>query len=197
MYKFLVIIVRPIVKLLFPYKFYGLENIPQNGGVIISSNHLSFIDPVFIALICKRKIHFMGKAELFKNKFVNWFFRKIGAFPVKRGTGDKHALSEAIDIINNGEVLGIFPEGTRSKTGKPGKPKKGISVIISHSNDVMVVPTSMYRKGKGLLFNKTIVRFGKPISKAELNISADNKHSLDVAAKTIMDKSIELWRMGL
>ena len=130
--RFLLWFLHPLAWLLFPFKALGRENIPPAGAeppVIFCANHVSIIDPVFLEMCQKRHIFFMAKAELFDS----WFGRNIlgkalGAFPVKRGAGDTGAIDTAEEIVRSGRVLGIFPEGTRSKDGALGRPKSGAAL---------------------------------------------------------------------
>ena len=95
------VLLYPIFKLLFFFKVSGKENIPDNGGYILCSNHLSNCDPVLLGLAQKRQIFYMAKAELFKNKFLGGIIRALGAFPVERGAGDGKAINmaEANDMV--------------------------------------------------------------------------------------------------
>ena len=103
------------------YGFYrmhveGAEHIPDTGAVIVAPNHKSSFDPPIVGVAIKnRLVHYMAKAELFKNPVFGWVLRKMGAFPVKRGTVDRMAIKQAVRELKNGHVLGIFPEGTRIK----------------------------------------------------------------------------------
>ena len=139
LYSFGWYLLYPIFKLLFFFKVNGRENIPENGGFILCSNHLSNFDPVLLALSQKRQIFYMAKAELFKNKFFGALIRKLGAFPVERGAGDGKAIEMAESIIKDEKMLGIFIEGTRSKTGEFLRPKSG-AAIIAHQMKATVIP---------------------------------------------------------
>ena len=123
------VILIPLVKILFFLKVNGKGNIPKNGGFILCSNHLSNFDPVLIGVAQRRQLFFMAKSELFRNKFFGWLIRKLGAFPVERGAGDGKAINTAEKIINEGKTLGIFIEGTRSKTGELLRPKAGAAMF--------------------------------------------------------------------
>lgn len=129
LYPVLKPVAKVVVKLLYRAEFVGKENIPQNGGFIIASNHVSFFDPVIIGAGATRRIHCMAKAELFDKPFLGWFFTHLNAFPVKRGKSDKSAVEYAVKAVNEGEVLGIFPEGTRSKDYRPEQPKQALPLL--------------------------------------------------------------------
>lgn len=117
-------------------------------------------DPVFIACFTKRQISFMGKKELFEKPILGWLFRKIGAFPVDREKGDIGALKTAIEILNSNNVMSMFPEGTRSKTGELGEFKRGATLIASRAN-VPIVPVKIV--GNYKLFSKIILKIGDPL----------------------------------
>ena len=184
-----------IFKIIFRIKVEGVENIPSKGSLIICCNHVSFSDPIFLGIFCKRQIFFMSKAELFKNKIAAWFFGKLGAFAVNRGTGDTGAVKNAEDIINEGKIMGIFPEGTRSVDGTPKKAKAGIAMIAAHTK-ANILPACVYREGKLKLFCKTTVRFGEVIPFSELGFEGEDspkKSSLRFASERIMEKIVALW----
>lgn len=190
--RFLLWFLHPLAWLLFPFKALGRENIPPAGAeppVIFCANHVSIIDPVFLEMCQKRHIFFMAKAELFDS----WFGRNIlgkalGAFPVKRGAGDTGAIDTAEEIVRSGRVLGIFPEGTRSKDGALGRPKSGAALIAAQTG-ASVVPVCITMKEQHLrLFRRTKILFGKPMSPAELHLDDPQKPDLRYASRQIMER---------
>ena len=122
--------------------YIGRENIPQDGGFIIACNHQSGVDPIILGRGVKRTIHFMAKEELFENEALGIFIKHLNAFPVRRGQGDTTAVEFAEDIVRNGYVLGIFPEGTRSKDFKPARGKSG-TALIAKVTGADVLPVSI------------------------------------------------------
>ena len=190
--RFLLWILHPIVWLLFPFKAYGRENIPSADSgqpVIFCSNHVSLVDPVFMLMTQKRHVFFMAKAELFGNPFTRFLFGKaLGAFPVKRGTGDTGALDRAEEIVNSGRVLGIFPEGTRYRGGELGRAKSGAALIAAKTG-ALVVPICISMKGQRLrLFRRTKVFFGTPMTAAELHLDNAEKPDLRFASRSMMER---------
>ena len=182
------ILVIPIFKLLFFYKVNGKKNLPKTGPFIVSSNHLSNHDPVFLALTQKRQIYYMAKAELFKNKFLSWLIRTLGAFPVERGAGDGKAINQAEEVVNDGRLLGIFIEGTRSKTGEFLRPKSG-AAIIAHQMNVPVIPVCITPKNKKVkVFRKVTISWGKPMSVEELGLKNGGGEEYRNASRKIMDE---------
>ena len=182
------ILVIPIFKLLFFYKVNGKKNLPKTGPFIVCSNHLSNYDPVFLALTQKRQIYYMAKAELFKNKFLSWLIRTLGAFPVERGAGDGKAINQAEEVVNDGRLLGIFIEGTRSKTGEFLSPKSG-AAIIAHQMNVPVIPVCITPKNKKVkVFRKVTISWGKPMSVEELGLKNGGGEEYRNASRKIMDE---------
>ena len=124
-YHILRIIGMPVIYLLFLPKVVGRKNVRIKGKAVIISNHLSMWDPLFIAIMFRRQIYWMGKIELFKNKFLKVFFTLVKTFPVRRGEGDLPAIRHAFNVLRNNKLLGIFPEGTRAKGGELRKFEPG------------------------------------------------------------------------
>jgi 1-acyl-sn-glycerol-3-phosphate acyltransferase len=189
--RFLLWLVRPLFYLLFPYKLSGLENIPASDGkpLILCSNHISNIDPVFLLMGFKhRPIHYMAKAELFKGPLATWFFSNVfGAFPVNRGKGDTGSLDTAERIVREGKLMGIFPEGTRSKDGKLGRAKSGAALIAARTGADILPVAIKTKEQKVRLFRKTLIYVGKPISSAELHLDSQNP-DLRYASRLIMER---------
>ena len=112
-----------------------LKDIPPDGSFIICANHTSNLDPPLVGnLVPGRKIHFMAKEELFKNYIMAWALPLLGAFPVKRGSVDRRSLSHALELLASGQIVGLFPEGTRIKTGKLGSFFHGPAFLALKSN---------------------------------------------------------------
>ena len=160
LYRFLRSILRPLVFLLYRPSLIGYENLQIQGKGIIICNHISLLDPVVIGCIVPRPIHLMAKKELFKNRFFSWFLSHLGAFPVKRGTADISAIKKALKFLENGELFGIFPEGTRSKTGNMQDLEPGVAMIALKSN-APVIPVFIHNHYRS--FKKTFITIGAPI----------------------------------
>jgi 1-acyl-sn-glycerol-3-phosphate acyltransferase len=148
-----------IFSLLFKWEITGAENIPDKGPLIICSNHISWWDPPLVGCSIKRRIYFMAKEELFKNPLLGYVLKAVGAFPIKRGEADRKAIKKSLEILEQAKVLGIFPEGTRSKTGELQKPEPGVALIALKSN-AQILPVAI--KGPYKLFKPVKVIVGKP-----------------------------------
>ncbi len=195
LFKALVSVIYVIVKVLFPFKAKGRENIPDQGGIILCSNHISLLDPVFIILTSKRRVYFMAKNELFKNRILAAFFRFCGAFPVDRGKNDSSAIDNAKQLVVDGKVFGIFVEGTRTKNpdASPGKPKSGAAVVAA-STDSDILPVAVtYKHGRPRLFSRAVVNYGKVIKAEEIKINEIKTSEIKKVKTRIMDEITSLW----
>lgn len=182
LYRIGKIILYIIFKILFRLSVEGKEHFPKHGGILLCSNHISNFDPPILGVAAPRMIRFMGKEELFYNPILKWLFTKLGGFPIKRTYGDKQALRNGLKILENGEVLGIFPEGTRSKTGELGAGLAGAGFFALRSNAV-VIPCAIVGKYKP--FRKIKVIFGKPIDFEQIK---NKKISAKEGAEIIMNE---------
>lgn len=179
-------------QLYFNIKCVGEENIPESGGYILAANHQTMNDPVFAAEKVKRQMYFMAKAELFENGFLRWFFNKLGAFPIQRGKGDSGAIQWAAKLIEEGKILAMFPEGTRSKDGKTLRPKSGVAVI-AHQTKASVLPCGIKLVGgKAHFRSKVIVSYGKLITYEELGFHEGSTHEIKEASIKIMNSINQL-----
>ena len=159
-YQILKVIGTPIIYLLFFPKIIGRKNTRIKGRAVIISNHLSMWDPLFIAVMFRRQIYWMGKIELFKNWFVRFFFGIVKTFPVRRGEGDLPAIRHAFKILREEKLLGIFPEGTRIKSGYMSKFEPG-TAMIALKNDAPIIP--IYIKGDYRIFHRMTMVIDKPV----------------------------------
>lgn len=154
-----------LFKIFLRLEVEGQENIPKDGSFVLCCNHISLLDPPVVGAACTRKLHWMAKEELFV-PVLGTIYKWLGAFPVKRGTADRTAITHGINILKNKEVLAIFPEGTRSKTGALGKAAPGALMMAGRVKATIlptcVIGTDVKRQGK--LWPKVKVKFGKPIS---------------------------------
>ena len=182
-----------VFKLHYNMTYEGLENIPKDGGNIFASNHRSYGDPVFIAIPTRVPLSYMAKEELFKqNIFFTALIKLFGAFPVVRGAGDTSVIDTAVEKLEKGRNLVIFPEGTRSKDGKVGKGKTGVALVAAVARTT-IIPVGISFEGEKLCRKKHVtVRFGKPITPQELGITDTSMTSLKKVKKAVMDAITEL-----
>ena len=154
-------------------EFINLKNVPKEGALIIYSNHTSNADPFVIGCPIKRMVYFMAKQELFNIKIMEKFFTALGAFPVKRGTGDISAIKNSLGKLKIGGILCMFPEGTRRKAGKVSEVKPGIAMFAIKAR-CPVLPVAVIGKPKFL--SKLKIVYGKPF---DLSKYYDKKLSTD------------------
>lgn len=177
----------PIFKALYRFKTVNADAIPSEGGVIIASNHLSYSDPPLLGLSSKRRMYFMAKIELFRNKFFGALIRALGAFPVERGAGDGKAIKTGEDLIREGNIMTIFIEGGRTKTGELMRPRSGCA-LVAQQMQVPVVPACITIVGNPKrLFSKRVVEFGEPLTPQQLGLTPDGgRRELKNASNMIM-----------
>lgn len=154
---------------LFDLKVYGTHLVPQAGGVLIVSNHQSYLDPVLLGVALPRSLGYMAKSELFENPVLNWLFRSLGAFPVRQTGSAAGAIKETIERLHEGRAINIYPEGTRSPDGRIHPFEKGTALVVRKAK-VPVVPAAVwgsfeaYPSGTTFPWPRPIrVMFGPPV----------------------------------
>lgn len=150
-------LLRPRVRL------EGTEHIPADGAVMVIANHRHAFDPIAVGIAIGRPVHFLSKKELFSGGFARWFLTKMYCIPIDRENADRAALRSSIQVLDDGNVLGIFPEGTRSVDGRLLPFKSGASFIASQA-DCMILPVAV--EGSSRLFNPFVPRVRVKIGKA-------------------------------
>ncbi|HEY4552744.1 MAG TPA: lysophospholipid acyltransferase family protein [Bacillaceae bacterium] len=179
-YLFARAIVKSVLKPLYRIETAGIEHFPKEGAVLLCSNHIDNLDPPVVGLTAPRPVSFMAKEELFRSPFMNKLMTSIRAFPVKRGMSDREALRTGLKILKEGHVLGLFPEGTRSKTGELGKGLAGAGFFALRS-EASVVPCAVIGPYKP--FRKVRVVYGPPIDPELLR---QGKMNAEAATEVIM-----------
>ncbi|WP_050180739.1 lysophospholipid acyltransferase family protein [Domibacillus robiginosus] len=180
-YTFAKTVVKSILTPAYRIHIKGLEHFPKEGGVLLCANHIDNLDPPIVGITSKRPVRFMGKEELFKKKWMGKLMKELNVFPVKRGMSDREAIRTGLKILKEGQVLGLFPEGTRSKTGELGKGLAGAGFFALRT-DAAVVPCAIigpYKLGKPLQ-----VVYGPPVDMAALR---ERKASAEEATEAIME----------
>ena len=160
---------RLFVALFFRYRCFGVTNVPPSGGVLLASNHQSFLDPLLVGVAVSRQVHFMARHSLFRNAWFGGLIKELHAFPVRRGEVDIAAIREAVRILKAGKALMMFPEGTRTRDGSIGEIHSGVA-IVSQRAGVPVVPVvvdgayqAWPRHRKVFRPHPIKVAYGKPI----------------------------------
>ena len=198
LYNFVKTVFKPLIKLVFKVEYKGLENIPPKGTrYIVAINHTFALDPVLVAAPKQvPTLHFMGKAELFKNPLSAWFLTHMQSFPVRRGKGDTSAIEYGEKIIEEGHVMAICPEGRRvkDKDGKPQKAKAGVAIIAKATN-ANILPVAICCNGPIKPGKKVTVSYGKIITPEDMNFDKEDFGRSDIsnAAGMVMDRITELW----
>ena len=161
-------IVTPICLLLYRTRAIGVKNVPKEGPVLLAPNHFSQMDHFFVGLYLRRQVRFMAKSQLFGPPVLTYIYSHGGVFPVRRGHKDEEALKTVFTLLDQGEMVLIYAEGGRSRTGELGEVKPGIGRIALESG-VPVVPVAIHgsesvRRWKRFRFPRVTVRFGEPVS---------------------------------
>jgi len=191
--KVLLAICRPLLNILFSWKVEGRENIPLTGPLILATNHVHLLDPFFLIFSSPRWINFMAKEELFRSPFLRPWLRWAGSFSIRRGgkiIDKQKMLKSARDALEKGLILGMFPEGGRSRDGKLRKGKPGSAVIASKTN-VPILPVGIVGtdkiKGISWLWKRPgiVVNIGKPF-KLPPNYSRMSKSQMQLLTAQLM-----------
>lgn len=199
------IVLGPILKLLFRPWVEGAENIPEEGAAIFASNHLSFSDSIFLPLVVPRRMTFLAKADYFtgeglKGRLTAAFFRGAGQLPVDRsgGKASEAALSSGLKVLRRGELLGLYPEGTRSPDGRLYKGKTGVARMALEAR-VPVIPVAMIDTDKAQPTGQVLpritrvgIRIGKPLDFSRYDGMADDRFVLRSVTDEIMYALMEL-----
>ncbi|MEA2406245.1 MAG: 1-acyl-sn-glycerol-3-phosphate acyltransferase, partial [Thermoleophilaceae bacterium] len=166
MYEFVRLLLTPYLLLIYRARCIDSDNVPTDGPVIIAPNHFSFLDHFFVAVYLRRKVHFMAKSQLFKRP-MQFIYTHGGVFPVRRGFRDEEAFKTAHTILSRGDIVLMYPEGGRSRTGELGSPKRGLGRLALESGapvvPVAIVGTQGVRNWTRLRFPKVTVLYGEPV----------------------------------
>lgn len=183
-------VVRLLLRLLTRCRVEGVDNFPRSGAVLLVANHLNLIDPPVLGALLPRRITFMAKEELFRAPLVGWVVKWYGAFSVRRGRPDREALRRATGVLSRDGVVGMFPEGTRSKTGRMnrGHPGAALVAILAKATivPVAITGTELVASPFSLLGRPAItVRVGKPFN---LEKSEQGKPDMDALTTIMMSR---------
>ncbi|WP_203361879.1 lysophospholipid acyltransferase family protein [Bacillus sp. REN10] len=179
-------VVKTILMPMYRIEVHGREHFPKDGGVLLCANHIDNLDPPVVGITAPRTVSFMAKEELFEVPILGKMISQLQAFPVKRGMSDREALRKGLNFLKEGKVLGLFPEGTRSKTGEIGKGLAGAGFFALRT-EAYVVPCAIV--GPYKLFRKLKVIYGPPIDMSELR---ERKANADEVTEIIMSRIRQL-----
>jgi 1-acyl-sn-glycerol-3-phosphate acyltransferase len=158
---------QPFFHIYFRFSRIGREHIPAEGPVIIASNHRSFLDPFVIGTMARRPMYYVAKSELFVHRWQSWILSSLGAFPVIRGSGDAEMIETAKAILARGEIVLMFPEGTRIRPGSLAKPRRGVGRLALETGapvvPLAVIGTEGVRRGWRIRPHKVRIRAGSPL----------------------------------
>ncbi len=167
---------------IYRFDVIGREHFPSEGGVLLCTNHIDAFDPPVVGITAPRPVHFMAKEELFTVPILGSIIKNVNAFPVKRGLSDREALRKGLAVLKEGHVMGLFPEGTRSKSGELGKGLAGAGFFALRTT-AAVVPCAIIGPYKP--FKRLKVVYGKPI---DLSEARKNKVSAEETTEIIMNE---------
>ena len=188
-YRFAAVVSGPVVRVVYRLEVSGLENLPPTGGFVLAANHVSNFDPwpLGIPLYPQRMLRFMAKSELY-NPVLGPLLRAAGAFPVRRGEADVEAMATAVELTRSGEVVAMFPEGTRRTKGLRKKfearPRSGAARIALDAG-VPLVPAAISGTDRLLRLGKLRVAYGTPIPLDDLG-ELDPHHAARTATERLM-----------
>jgi glycerol-3-phosphate dehydrogenase (NAD(P)+) len=161
-------ILQPFFHLYFRLSRIGREHVPDDGPVIFAANHRSFLDPFVIGTLARRPVYYVAKRELFARRWQAWILNALGAFPVDRGASDEEMMRTARAILDRGDCVVIFPEGTRVRPGGLGWPKRGVGRLALEAGapivPVAVIGTEAVRRGWRIRPHKVRIRCGRPLT---------------------------------
>jgi len=186
-YRVLKYLVRIVLAVLRRWDVRGRDNLPASGGIILVANHVSNWDPVVIICAFKRKVHFMAKSELFKIPVIGYVVKSSGAFAVQREKSNRNAIRTAVKLLEEGQVVGVFPEGTRSQTGEMLKPHLG-AAMLAFKAGVPMLPIAV--SGTRGVFKKIKVHVGSPVICRSAGKAG--KEDLEKASDMIMEQVASL-----
>lgn len=192
-YQWIYNTLEPAVSALYRIEAHGVENIPDDGA-IVASNHTSFADVLVISAAAKRQVRYMAKKELFKIPLLAPLIKALGAYPVNRGGPDVSSIKRTIELIEGGELIGIFPQGHRygGQDPRTTEIKAGIG-MITYRTKAPVVPVFLDgRSGKTRMFRKNVITFGEPIRFEELEFVKGGMTEYTRASQIIFNRICEI-----
>lgn len=191
-------ITRVSTTVAFDLKVYGRDNVPDEGGALMISNHQSFLDPAILGVQLKRPMSYLAKSELWNNRLLGWLITSLNAFPVRQGAGDVGAIKETISRLQEGHLLNIYPEGSRTEDGELLPIQAGVALVIRKAK-VPVIPAVIdgtfgaWPKGRTLPQSHLVrVSIGKPVFLHDLKA----KEMVEVIDRILRKMLVELRAKG-
>lgn len=181
-------VLRGLYRLVYRVKITG--SVPDTGAYIICANHINYLDAAAVVLFNERKVNFVGKEDLFINGILNWLAHVFDVIPIKRNMQDMEAMKRCIKVLKSGEVLGIFPEGTRKGLEKNGKAKNG-AAYMAIKTGTPIIPCGIHGTFKP--FSKVYINYGEPIDLSEYK--GQDKEKIDEATKLVMENIVMLTKI--
>jgi 1-acyl-sn-glycerol-3-phosphate acyltransferase len=193
-YELVRLVLTPIMVFVYRTRCIDSDNVPPSGPVIITPNHFSFLDHFFVAVYLRRKVQFMAKSQLFKRP-AQWIFTHGGVFPVRRGHHDEEAFKTAHAVLARGDIVVMYAEGGRSRSGELGSPKPGLGRLALESG-APVVPTAIagssgVRNWKRLQFPKITLRYGEPVQFER--VESPTREQSQAASEAVFERVEELY----
>lgn len=182
--KVVKIVLKTVYRIAYRVKITG--NVPDEGAYILCCNHINYLDAAAIVLFNKRKVNFVAKEDLFTHGILSWLGHLFDAIPIKRNMQDIEAMKRCLKVLKNGELLGIFPEGTRKGMEKNMKAKNG-AAFMAIKGKVKIIPVGIHGTFKP--FSKVYMNYGEPI-----DLSGYTKEDLDKATDIIMEQIVMLTK---
>lgn len=183
LYKMLKLIYSSLLKILYRPKAHGIENIPEEGAIIFVGNHRHAFDPIVVMAHTKRIVHYMAKESLFKG-IHGIILKRIGLIKVYRSKTNPMAVGEAVEILENGGTVGIFPEGTRNRTEQELLRFKHGAVVIAKQSNSKIIPFAI--KGRYKVFKKDLeIEFGNPVDVIQMETEEANDYIRDEVLKLL------------
>lgn len=192
-YKIVCFFVGIIIRIFYPIRIIGDRYLINYEGIVLCPNHSHWIDPIFISVHLKRQVHWMGKKELFKNKFLSKIFHGLGVIPVDRQGNDIQAVKNSLKVLKKGEILGIFMEGTRVTSYNPENAKSG-AVMIGDKANVPFIP--VYIDSEYRFFKRSKIIIGKPMSFQKEDGSKLTHEDYQGYSKDLLKQIYELKNTG-
>ncbi len=191
-------IYRVVFKILFRWQVCGLEHIPSRGGAILAINHSSVLDPPLAGVGLPRKVWYLGRASLIRNRFIDFIMKCQHMVPITRGEADLGAMKRIIGLIRSGEIVLMFPEGTRSLDGSLGPGREGIGMFVRHAKADVIpcyISGSWSALPKGAIFprpRKVLIAYGPVIKYEEFNGCPKGREGLREISEKIMGRIARL-----